>query len=481
MKLAFTAGFLVALGLAGILVSTIVRVKEHYYEVETDYGIILDAGSTSTKAYIYEWEHKTTNSLPNVRVSMASDKVSRTYKESPGIASIDPNSTSVAWYLDPIVEWASSIIPEDKRSSTPLYFQGTGGMRQLSPTIEGALLASVRTRLQDSGFDFDSTYASTLTGAQESAYGFLAVNGLYGLFNFGESTSDSKFAGSLDMGGVSSKIAFSSADHPPANYSFTADVNGTSISIYAQSNDGLGLNEARYTFNMSLYQNSSSSVHNISAVTDPCAPTGFYENATVEVNGQLQSFLLIGASNYTTCSAKVHDLVLQLTRNLPTPPIGDNTFVVSDHYLDIKKFFKLKDNANIIELQAKVSSFCGLDYGDAMNHHDNYANEVQNFCFAGNYLVTLLRDYYGFDPTLRHILWRDSINKTPVTWTLGSMLDVVNQIPPDTSDQTKTRFVRYFRTPGGVAVLFVSCLLVVLGIVLFILQRRRPSGYIPVR
>lgn len=39
MKLALLAGFLVVLGLAGILVCTIVRVHEHYSKTDTDYGM----------------------------------------------------------------------------------------------------------------------------------------------------------------------------------------------------------------------------------------------------------------------------------------------------------------------------------------------------------------------------------------------------------------------------------------------------------
>lgn len=110
-------------------------------------GIFLDAGSTSTKAYIYEWEHKTTTNLPLISLSLASDNVPRTLKirpgsypffffssflilvllnflrESLGIATIEPNVTRVATYLEPIIEWAQSIIPKNKLSTTGIYFQ----------------------------------------------------------------------------------------------------------------------------------------------------------------------------------------------------------------------------------------------------------------------------------------------------------------------------------------------------------------------
>jgi len=476
MKLAILAGFLVVLGIVGILVSTIVRVHARDNDPEIDYGILLDAGSSSTKAYIYEWEHKTTASLPSVSLSMPNDNVPRIYKTRPGIGTLPPNITSIGNYLEPIIEWATSIIPKDKHSSTPIYLQGTGGIRKLSETAQGALLTSVRFKLQDSEFKFDSTYASVLTNTQEAGYGFLAVNGLYNAFT-SEESNNANIYGSLDMGGEATSIAFISEDHPPANYSFVVEINGTTYTTYAQSIDGLGINQARYTFNASLLQNSNGSI----GVVDPCAPLGFYENATIEYNGELRSFNLTGGSNYNMCSNLVKTLVQTLTTGLSRPPIGDTTFVTADHYLDVKKFYKLKDNANLLELEAKTASFCGLNYVDAMAHHTNFDTEVQNYCFIGNYIVSLLRDYYGFDTAKRHILWKDSIRKSPVTWTLGSMMDLVDDMPPDTSNQTRTRLIRFFRTAGGTVTLFISCLLFVLGIVLFILQRRRPSEYVPIR
>lgn len=475
MKLALLAGVLMVLGLAGVLVCTILRVHQHYNaELETDYGIVFDAGSTSTKAYVYEWEHKTTAFLPMVSLSMSDDKVPRTYRVRPGIGTLNPNATTVSSYLDPLMDWACALIPNEKKSSTPIYFMGTGDMRQLDDTTQGALLTSVRVKLQQSGFKFDGSQASVLSGSEEAAYGFLSVNELYGYF----STEDSKpqIHGSLDMGGVSSEIAFISADHPPANYTFTTEINGTLYTLWAQSADGLGVNEARYYLNMTLYLNSTGST-----VSDPCAPVGYFENATIQIAGKWVSFMLIGSSDYAACVAQVNTLVARLTKSLPAPPIRGTTFVVADHYLDVKKFYKLKDNANLLELQAKVSSFCMLDYNHALSHHSDFAKDVQNFCFMGNYIVSLLRDYYGFDPTLRRILWKDSIKKAPVSWTLGAMMNEVNQLPPDTSSLRRVRFIRFFRTAGGTVTLFISCLLVVLGLVLLILQRRRPTEYVEVR
>lgn len=44
--------------------------------------------------------------------------------------------------------------------------------------------------------------------------------------------------------------------------------------------------------------------------------------------------------------------------------------------IKIKDFFKLTDNSNLLELEAKASSFCNLNYGNAMTQHEKYEDEV---------------------------------------------------------------------------------------------------------
>lgn len=66
-------------------------------------------------------------------------------------------------------------------------------------------------------------------------------------------------------------------------------------------------------------------------VQSPCLPYGYYENVTVNRDGTLHSFLLMGTSDAEACQQQVYTLVLALTKSLPRPTIGDATFAVADH------------------------------------------------------------------------------------------------------------------------------------------------------
>lgn len=82
--------------------------------------------------------------------------------------------------------------------------------------------------------------------------------------------------GSLDLGGVSSEIAYKDYS-PPSNYSFSFSitrtipfhfiytliypaVNTSMYQVYAQGIDGLGVNSARYTLNYTLFTNTTGSI-----------------------------------------------------------------------------------------------------------------------------------------------------------------------------------------------------------------------------
>lgn len=68
-------------------------------------------------------------------------------------------------------------------------------------------------------------------------------------------------------------------------------------------------------------------------------------------------------------------------------------------------------------------------------------------------------------------------HKSEATWTLGYMINEVNAIAPDTSKQDRIRKIRFYHTAGGVILLFVAVLVFLLGLVLLILQGRRPAEY----
>ena len=122
------------------------------------------------------------------------------------------------------------------------YIYATAGVRSLGDEIADELWSAVRA--WSSGADscpFRLVEARTLSGIEEAMFGFLSVN--YGNFE-----NPNAFMGSLDLGGVSSEIAFL----PPvpslgnSNVEMRLPSDDARIHIYAHSFMRFGSRDAFY-------------------------------------------------------------------------------------------------------------------------------------------------------------------------------------------------------------------------------------------
>jgi len=186
-------------------------------------------------------------------------------------------------------------------------------------------------------------------------------------------------------------------------------------------------------------------------------------------------------SNTGQCWDQVVDLVQSLTSSYPHLSIPEGLiFVASDKFNKVNDFFGLYEDASIAELEQSAETLCALSYETAVQQHTDYAATVQDYCFYGMYVAALTQEFFGLDPTSRNVLWQTDVDNYPVTWTLGAMIDYIGALTPDPAPRFPVHHVRFFQTDAGVVVIFISILILLLGIIIFILQRRRPSGYIPI-
>jgi len=82
--------------------------------------------------------------------------------------------------LAPLLEWAEAVVPRAQWAATPLFLFGTAGLRRLPPARQAALLGHVRAALRASSFAFEDGWARVISGADEGAFGWIALNYLAG-------------------------------------------------------------------------------------------------------------------------------------------------------------------------------------------------------------------------------------------------------------------------------------------------------------
>ncbi|RUS74858.1 hypothetical protein EGW08_017382, partial [Elysia chlorotica] len=247
---------------------------ETSHDAGVSYGILLDAGSSSTKLKIYRWSKPESGpSVPNVTL-MPLDKSQRKFK--PGLAELE-GLDAIRTYLANILQVAQGLVPAAKHAGTPLFVLATAGFRLLGVSSAREGMQDVEQILLNSSvhpFRFSAGGASVLSGEEEAAYAWIAANYLLGFFTGNRPDSDS--VGILEMGGGSTQIAFIPRD-PLMAEEFQVIIGGKRYSLYAQSYLHFGLDAIRERLEGQVV---SAAGCNTSTVNQPCMLTGDSEHIT---------------------------------------------------------------------------------------------------------------------------------------------------------------------------------------------------------
>ncbi|MEI6790268.1 MAG: hypothetical protein WCK42_03705 [Myxococcaceae bacterium] len=171
-----------------------------------DYAVMIDAGSTGSRVFIYEIE-------PNKPI-----KVKNKLKIEPGLATFDSNRFEMQVYLNKLLAFAKQELgPQVALNQVPLVLQATGGVRALSKTKQRRLMRTAQRLLYKS--EFKKPKAEIISGIQEGIYQWKSINYLLGTLDNPQKQS----TGLVEMGGASLQVTFKTAEE-----------------LYSRTYDGLG-------------------------------------------------------------------------------------------------------------------------------------------------------------------------------------------------------------------------------------------------
>ena len=105
---------------AGVFLLCVTLTVQHETAGQPKYVILFDAGSTKTRMGIYKF-------LPSGLSLKPSDVMELDpshSKAKPGISGLAADPSQVEAYMTPLLESAKETIPQDKHSSSPIYFAG---------------------------------------------------------------------------------------------------------------------------------------------------------------------------------------------------------------------------------------------------------------------------------------------------------------------------------------------------------------------
>ncbi|KAK4618324.1 Golgi apyrase [Fulvia fulva] len=405
------------------------------------YAIVLDAGSSGTRVYVYRWrknayarkkyDDEKLDSLPRIKTNKKWRK-----KVHPGISTFGDKPEAVgSEHLKELVEFAQDIVPKKEYENTPIFLLATAGMRLLPDSQRADLLSSTcsyfqrntKFQLPDCGL-----HVQVIQGETEGLYGWIAANYLLGGFDSGAADDhdhgkNHHTYGFLDMGGASAQIAFAPNATEAEKHADDLKllrlrkVNGEAAEyrVFVTTWLGFGANEARRRYVEHLLD-VSPSAHEL---PDPCLPVGITIKKTGEVleagSGDLKGKepYLLGTGDFTQCLKSTYPLLEKekectdapcLLNGQHTPAIDFNVnhFVgVSEYWHTTHEVFAMahKDKAYDFQTyQKQVTDFCSRDWKDiekdvAKHTWGKKVDEktVEEVCFKASWLINMLHEGIG--------------------------------------------------------------------------------------
>jgi len=389
-------------------------------EDNLNYGIVVDAGSSGSRAYLYYWpnhsgsKHDLLSLRPLIQGGEPMVK-----KVTPGLSSQENKPDNAFEYLRPLLMFAYNNIPVEKHKETPLYILATAGMRLVEKQKQLAILDNVREGIaKNFDFYFPESHLEIITGKQEGIYQWLAINYVLGKFNHNTGAGEDLVAvnkdemvlrprtvGALDMGGASLQIAMEITTDlqlqgmSESDKSQIVDINlGCAdhdiehrYRVFVNTFLGYGANQALRRHQTTMFldnylRDSSMGITPRYRIKDPCQPTGLQSNITLQLDlnnlnilpqlkanlSETQTVYLYGTGDWDACYKQLQNFTtssqayFSCSQNCPDarisiPPIQfDNSefFGFSEFWYSMDDVLRMGGHYMYYKFRSASKAFC---------------------------------------------------------------------------------------------------------------------------
>ncbi|WP_299491031.1 hypothetical protein [uncultured Shewanella sp.] len=355
-------------------------------ELISHHRIVLDAGSSKTKLYFYQYDTQGKQAPQHIETLVEN-------KQTPGLASIP--LTQIDDYLSQLftpklasqLQHLSDAEQDDaaKRLLEQIQVYSTAGMRLISETERKSKNQAVSTWiaqwLTDNHIEFNDKNLDvrTISGAEEGAYAWAA-------FNYIEDNFTRQTSGILELGGASMQITFLDQQHN----NITISVGGKS---YALSSESHMLGQNLIAKQLSQF--------------DACQLSGSNDTAK---------------GNFAMC----HRQAVKLIENEPQLALGHasniHRYGLLSNFYYTAQFFDIENQYSIDQLASKASQFCDLDWNSAQaKYQDVNKTYLANYCMAAAYQTAILDEGYHLTDKQKFTPINES-STLEVSWPVGVLL-----------------------------------------------------------
>ncbi|XP_068648296.1 probable apyrase 7 isoform X2 [Aristolochia californica] len=446
-----------------LFIFLIYAVWRQFTDKNSHYYIVLDCGSTGTRAYVYESTvnqrgHEslpiTLRSLPEDFQKKSAARTGRAYQRmetEPGFDKLVRNVSGLKAAIKPLLRWAEKQIPKKAHKDTSLFLYATAGVRRLPTSDSDWLLDKAWSILKNSSFLCHRKWVKIISGMEEAYYGWIALN--YNMGMLGSYPKKPTF-GALDLGGSSLQVTFETDGLVSADTSLSLNIGSSDHHLTAYSLEGYGLNDAFdksvvYLLKKQFLTKELDLNKEKIVIKHPCLQQGYKEEymcsqcASLNQEGSPvvggrstgktrfgKSVELLGAPHWEECSAlakitvnlsewsqatsgidcEIHPCAL--TSNSPQP---QGQFYAMSGFYVVFRFFNLTSEATLDDVLQKGQEFCQSNW-DTAKKSVVPQPFVEQYCFRAPYIASLLRE--GLHISDNQV----TVGSGSITWTLGVAL-----------------------------------------------------------
>lgn len=406
------------------------------------YGLMMDAGSTGSRVHVYRWVWHGDDKLPTI-----TDDFFKQVK--PGLSAQAADPAAAAASLQPLLDYAVTVMPADAVKDAWVRLYATAGLRLLPPAAQDGLLSAVRGTLAASPFVFDPTWVAIADGVTEAVDAWVSANYILGVATAPDAEAT---VGTIDLGGGSIQVCTRATagdfDVGPADIRFDLDLGGTASTLYAKSHLAYGLMETRKRIDRMV----ETQLQALSLTGTPAVGwSGLEVPHSCLLAGDSLSFdgpglkvkRVKGNATLDTCL----DMMRTLGKDCQDLPAADcmpmvsvpapkftGKFLAFSYLYDILPEFVAGDEPSVAEIRAAAATVCSTSLTDLEAKHPTYEAHNREFirraCQDMSYLVFLLSDYLGFAESERRIQLVKQINGKEMSWTLGATLRMLKKPAP---------------------------------------------------
>ncbi|XP_048368891.1 ectonucleoside triphosphate diphosphohydrolase 4 isoform X4 [Sphaerodactylus townsendi] len=492
-----------------------------------NYGIMVDCGSSGSRIFVYCWPRHNGNphDLLDIKQMRDENRKPVVMKIKPGISEFATSPEKVSDYIFPLLSFAAEHVPRAKHKETPLYILCTAGMRILPESQQKAILEDLLTDIPvHFDFLFSDSHAEVISGKQEGVYAWIGINFVLGRFEHTDDEDDAvvevhipgsenkeaivrkRTVGILDMGGVSTQIAYEVpkteevAKNLLAEFNLGCDAHQTEhvYRVYVATFLGFGGNAARQRYTDGIFANmifrnrllgKQAGMSPDTPYLDPCLPLDIEEE--IQQNGQTMH--LRGTGDFNLCREVIQTLMNKTNETQTSlngvyqPPVhfeNSEFYGFSEFYYCTEDVLRMGGEYSAAKFLKAAKDYCATKWSVLRERFDRHLyashadlHRLKYQCFKSAWMFEVFHSGFSFPINYGNLKTALQVYDKEVQWTLGAILYRTRFLPlRDIQQENFHGNHSHWRSFSFVYnhYLFFACFFVVLlAILLYLLRLRR--------